>query len=126
MLVKTFEKGKVRELEKYPDKKKTSKTYEDKVKSFNLLFDICSCKCYKYKGITEREKCTCSKSNAVPIIEWKFWIDQHTKREEIIGNIDKATTSKILKRETRMLKTKAFESRGKDSHFPLRNLLSLI
>ena len=32
------------------------------------------------------------------MMEWKFWVDQNTVRQMVIGNIDKETTRKLTKR----------------------------
>jgi hypothetical protein len=76
------------ELQKYPESKRTSSTYQDGVSSFSALFDICTCKCIDL-GIREKEDCKCPVDHKVPVIEWEFWLDQKTDRRMVIGKITK-------------------------------------
>ena len=103
-----IEKG--QELRKYPSSKRSSTTYQTKVNTFDTLFDICSCKCYK-SGVLEHSQCYCSKENKIPVDEWNFWKDQHNERQMIIGNVDKEATSKLQQREERLTKRKLFEEK---------------
>ena len=47
----------------------------------------------------------------IPVQEWNFWKDQQSKRQMIIGNVDKITTSKLQQRESRLRKRKLFEEK---------------
>ena len=64
-----IEKG--QELRKYPLSKRSSTTYQTKVNSFNNLFDICCCKCYK-SGVLEHRHCHCSKENKFQLMHGIF------------------------------------------------------
>ena len=74
------------------DKDKTS--YMNKIEIFrseiDRLFDVCTCKC-------SNDKCKCPSESRIPKLEAKFIDDQRNKRLMIIGNTDKATTSRNLK-----------------------------
>ena len=50
--------SKIRELEKYPEAKKSSVTFQEKLSSYSKLFDVCSCKCFD-AGIQDRSQCNC-------------------------------------------------------------------
>lgn len=95
------------DLRKYPESKRSSKTYQESLSGFIKLFDICSCKCFD-NGIRDRKDCTCPLASKIPPIEWDFWIDQKTSRKMIIGKLDPMVTSKLQKQEERKLKADAF------------------
>ena len=57
------------------DAKKSSVAYQNVLKSFENLFDICACKCFD-SGALERSMCKCPVVSKIPAIEWEFWVDQ--------------------------------------------------
>jgi len=92
---------KMQEIVKYPEKKRSSESFQDKIKSFSLLFDVCSCRCFD-AGIRDRSSCTCPLPSKIPPIEWEFWVDQKSCRKMVIGGLDKAETLKLMKRQKRI------------------------
>jgi hypothetical protein len=92
--------SKVRELEKYPECKRSSAKFQDKLSSFSKLFDICCCKCFN-DGARGRSQCTCRLALKIPTLEWEFWIDQQTTRNMKIGNTDRQETSKLKRKQTK-------------------------
>lgn len=94
---------KMQELNKYSEMKKQSQSFEDKVKSFCTLFDVCTCRCFEV-GVRDRGNCNCPLSQKIPALEWEFWVDQKTCRKMIIGSLDKVETSKLLKKQKRVMK----------------------
>lgn len=85
-------------LQKYPDTKRISRTYQNDIEKFKTLFNICSCKCVS-NGILNRDQCKCSAK--VPQLEWEFWIDQHFDRKMFMGAVDLKTTSVLKRRKER-------------------------
>jgi hypothetical protein len=90
----------MRDLDKYPLGKRSSAAFQDKVLSFQKLFDVCTCKCFS-AGISDRNQCRCKFACKIPAMEWDFWVDQNTSRKCIIGKVDMATTSKLARKEER-------------------------
>ena len=62
-------------LNKTPKKQRNEKKI-DKVLAFNIMFDICSCKCYDKR--IDRLHCHCS--NKIPMSEWEAYIGQKEKK----------------------------------------------
>ena len=63
-------------IKKSQHKSHFKKTVEKHIQNYNILFDICSCKCDTY--------CKCPRQKQVPPIERSFLDDQRTKRIEFI------------------------------------------
>ena len=98
------------DLQKYPESKRTSATYQTALSSFNDLFDICTCKCVD-AGILDRKDCKCHVECKIPIIEWNFWVDQKTVKKMVIGKIDPVVTGHLQKLENRKQKAAKFEAK---------------
>jgi hypothetical protein len=98
--------GKYRTISKYPENKKQSQSYLNKVKQFKCdaqkLFDIGACKCITF------QTCSCSKENKVPKLEQAFLIDQRTVRKMAIGSVDFASSKKIQVSQIRRRKRELF------------------
>jgi len=56
------------ELNKHSDDKKSSQTFQDKMKSFANVFDVCCCKCFD-NGLRSRDQCKCPLPMKIPHIE---------------------------------------------------------
>lgn len=87
----------VTQLEKYPMSKRSSLSFQQKVNSFQKLFDVCTCKCFD-AGIRERNSCKCPQLLKIPLMEWDFWIDQKTDRKMYVGVVDKESTRQLKNR----------------------------
>lgn len=87
----------MRNLDKYPQGKRSSAAFQEKVSSMNKLFDVCTCKCYS-AGISDRTECKCNFAQKIPALEWDFWVDQYTDRKCFIGSVDRDATSKLRRK----------------------------
>lgn len=105
-LEKVIHKG--QELQKYSVEKRSSVKFQTELRSFAEVMDICSCKCVE-KGIKERSACLCKLK--VPQIEWNFWLDQKSRREMYIGDVDRKETKKIQKKRSRIEKFEAYKKK---------------
>ena len=105
-IIRLIEKGK--NLRKYPELKRTSITYRERLSAFNNLFDICSCKCVDV-GIVNRKHCICPVDCKIPALEWNFWVDQKSTRKMVIGKIDLLVTGNLVALADKKSKSKHFE-----------------
>ena len=88
---------KCQSLCKYSNCDRNSSNFIKQLDELESLFNICPCKCVN-QDIRDRSNCSCQLRNKVPMMEWKFWVDQNTVRQMVIGNIDMETTRKLTKR----------------------------
>jgi hypothetical protein len=68
------------------------------------LLDIASCHCVNLND------CCCPRDSKVPVIEREFLTDQRNQRKMIIGGLDKATTSRLIKKSERATKRQKYYS----------------
>lgn len=81
--------------------RKTQNSFNEKLvtfrNSYNVLFDIASCKC-------DSSSCHCEKTRKIPKPEQQFLLDQRTQRKMRIGGIDLKATKKLQAKLQRKLK----------------------
>jgi hypothetical protein len=84
----------------------------------NLLFDVCSCRCFKSKfgkpidwNNVKLSDCLCvSLDLKIPETEWDFYVDQQLNRQLYISNsVDKAVSEQLAQRKLKIERRKVKE-----------------
>ena len=73
---------------KIPIARRNDEFYE-KFKTFDAMFDICTCNCYEKK--ISRKDCRCK--DKIPMMEWESFIGRKERRNQL-GTIDKTTNGR--------------------------------
>jgi len=63
-----------------------------------VLFDIATCHCSDFT------KCNCPRESKVPVLERQFLLDQRNEQKMVIGGLDTAATSRLMKKTDRAQK----------------------